>query len=133
MNEKIEKAIVSLYITERKADRILYELSHPKKREQCIWMLSRYFGEDVVTVVDKHKAGATEIIRRMREHGYHNEQCYLLSVNSAVDGTECTLSEALSKADAASPMLVYCAEHKIAYWQGEEELSDTERMILYKG
>ncbi len=133
MNEIIEKEIVSLYITDRKTERILYELSHPRKREQCIWTLSRYFRNDVVTAIDKHKATAQEIVRQMLERGYNNEQCYLLSVDPQTDGTECTLSEALSKTDVASPMLVYSPEHKIAYWQGEEELSDTERMILSKG
>ncbi|MBQ8382372.1 MAG: hypothetical protein IJX47_04105 [Clostridia bacterium] len=133
MNEKTEKEIIALYIAERKAERILYELLHPKKREQCIWTLSRYFRDNVKTRIDKHQATTQEIVRQMRDCGYENERCYLLSVDPTVDGTERSLPEALTIADNASPMLVYSPAHKLAYWQGEENLSDTERMILRQG
>lgn len=88
MTEKeIEKNFVNTYIIKNRRERIIFELSNPKKREDA---LSRFCHEALTYLMESmiiyqgNKVSHAELLSMIREHT-KEKQCYVIAYNEYLD------------------------------------------------
>lgn len=124
---KIEEEIVLLFVKKDKQQRILWELSSPKKREDVIW---RFSGPDIFKsecLEDLQVMPNILFAEKLSQLGNTNEIYYL---GESYIGN-LSLNQAIVKMNAGERCVVYFG-NGIGYYQGERELGNYPKFILRK-
>ena len=125
MNNTVEEEIIKCYVISQKQERILWELSSKRKRDNVFWHfsgpqnfianclqpLSCMFGDELEIFLQH--LGANENVNYMGES-------YI---------GELSLREAVRKASSGEICIIYCGKG-FAYYQGERELGNQLRFLL---
>lgn len=112
----------------------MYELFSVKKRGGFIWKLSQNIiieqkAERITTSV----ASYADVKKLLLKRGAATE-CYVLSINSVIDGTTISLDDALYNVVGAGPELISYIHGKLAYLECEQgDYGAPARFILYDG
>ena len=124
-NAKIEVDIIKKYIKKEKQDRLLWELSNPKKRDAVFWNFAGsncFKGECLHSTAYKPGDAMSK---------------YLLQLSNAKDvyfiGESyvgvLSLEQAVEKARTGEICIIYCGKG-IGYYQGEQEKGKPPRFLL---
>lgn len=132
MNREIEEAVVRGLFSPDRADRVLFELASVKKRRTCIWRFSEkiFDGQDHLRVY-RDLSDQEDVIRRLIALGA-SERCYVMSIDSSVDGAELRLEDAVRQLWGFGPALISCVHGRLAYLECEREGSLTDRLIVVR-
>ena len=125
MDKKIEEEIIKTYVKKNKQERILWELSNPKKRKSVIW---KFHSPDIF--IEKYLYPA----KYMDAQSMKN---YLFDLSGTLKvyyiGTNyigfCSLEKAVEWAAEEGVYIIYCG-NGIGYYQGEQEYGAPPRFIL---
>ncbi len=133
MDKVIEECIVKSYFIKNRQDRILHELNS-EKRNRAIWRLSHnyldYLKQNCLIEISRPNSDYLEIARILKNHGA-GDLCYVLSINTEIDGKHLNLLEALEKAVGFGlPSIVSCIPGKLAYFEAEQEYGAPPRYLL---
>jgi hypothetical protein len=134
MDTEYEARIVKKFFTKRIQDRVIYELSTPKKREDAIGRLNHNYkntlNEKYLVKIPKPNSDYTEILNLLKNHGA-GDLCYTMSFCEAIDGKHLPLAHALEKAVGYGfPSFISCIPNKLAYFEAEQIFGPPERFIL---
>lgn len=129
MNIEIEKEIVNRFIQKNTRDRVLFELSSPKKRSNRICSLDTKFDDSCIIDVSKSVNSYKVIWKIFEDYGAKSvDDCYLLS---CYENKVLPLEQALKENVFKGFFLIYWIKGKIAFWEGEQ-YSAPPRYILKK-
>ncbi|SEN57276.1 hypothetical protein [Lihuaxuella thermophila] len=137
MDPKYEEIIVKNFFINRIRDRILYELSSPKRRIHALNRLCHNYkdtlDEKYLIEVPKPNSNYAEIVSLLKKYGAGNF-CYAISFNKDIDGKHLPLSDALKKAVGYGlPSLLICIPDELGYFESEQEFGSPKRFIIKKG
>lgn len=131
MDRDYESLIVKVFFDRSYWDRILYELTSLKKRQDAISRLSHHY-QDVLNTSLMHPVNCSDAaeIRDILISHQASQEAYVISFNTAVDGSYLPLGEALaSTVHFGMPSLVVCSLN-LAYFEGEQGFGPPPRSIL---
>jgi hypothetical protein len=128
-----ETATISAFVAKGRQERFLFLISDPKKRKKFTAELGhfRWFDRRFATPVawkpdptlslwGRHVDAIAKLAQMLRSKGA-GPACHVISVNSAVDGKEVELEEALEHASGSMGCILSCVPGKLAYFSGEDE------------
>lgn len=123
----MEKEIVTYFINKQKQQRILFELNHPKKREDVFWRFvnTNIFQQNCLQPVAYMSPNELESILlhlSKRKDSYFIGESYIGHL---------TLKQAIEKANNGEICVIYCG-NGVGYYQGEEECGTRPRFLLIK-
>ena len=124
MNSR-EQEIIKKYIRKNKQDRILWELSVPRKRNSVFW---NFAGSDIFNQNCLHPVNymnKDEMEKYLFELS-GNENVYFLGEDYI---GELLLKEATERAEHGEICIIYCG-NGIGYYQGEQEIGRPPRFLL---
>lgn len=136
MNKDYEFRIVKSFIQKERQDRLLYELGAATKRNDAIYRFChRYallFIPKYMIEIPKPNSIHTEIYKLLKAYGA-NENCYVISSDSQIDGQSMPLIDALQRAVGfGMPSIISCIPDKLIYFEAEQEDGPPPRFILKK-
>lgn len=122
---KIEEEIVKKYVIKNKQERILWELSSPRKREQIFW---RFADSEIL------KSSCLKPIEYMSVETMEKYLFKLTGVKSVYFIGEdyigeLTLRQATERANMGEICIIYCG-NGIGYYQGEQGYGAPPRFLL---
>lgn len=129
MDKDVEKIIVKSFIKDIKQDRVIYELSNKSKRDNAIWKIEDYVDDKYKGHIIRGVSSYEEIEKTLRKYGAIDE-CYVISLDSKIDGKNIYLNEALEATVFYGPALVSCIHGKLAYLEGETGIGAPNRFLL---
>ncbi|WP_419883947.1 hypothetical protein ACN6MY_10945 [Peribacillus sp. B-H-3] len=136
MNKEIEEIIVKSFFEKRIQQRVLFELTSPKKRDNALNRLNHNylvtFRKELMIEIPKPNSDPDDIEKIMKKQGAGNS-CYVMSRNSSFDGKELPTSTAIEQLiwyQAAS--IISFIPGKLAYFQAELDYGFLPRFILKK-
>lgn len=128
MDIEIEKEIVNRFIQKNARQRVIFELSSPKRRNQ-IGTLDTKFDYSCINDVSKSVNSYKVIWKLFESYGAKSEDdCYLLGLT---ESKIMPLEQALKENVFKGIFLIYWIKGKIAFWEGER-YSAPPRYILKK-
>ena len=124
-NNKFEDEIIKKYVIKNKQERILWELSSAKKRDQVFWRFagSEIFKNECLQFTEYMAPGELE------EYLFkltHVNKVYFIGEDYI---GEMTLKEATLKMSKGEICIIYCG-NGIGYYQGEEDGGNRPRCFL---
>ncbi|WP_193217114.1 hypothetical protein [Bacillus thuringiensis] len=135
MDKEYEELIVRS-LKKKIQDRIIFELTSPKKRVKALGRLahnhdtilnSMYFES-----IPKNMVYAEGISTQLKKYGA-KDSCYVMSLISEIDGSFMGLECAIKKVIwCGLPCLISCIASKLLYFQAEQGSGPPERYILRK-
>lgn len=129
MDNKIEKIIVKSFVKDIKQNRIIYELSNKAKRDNAVWKMEDYVDDKYKTHILKGVSSYKEIEKMLKAHGA-TDNCYVISLNSQIDGKNILLSDALKEIVFCGPGLISCIHGKLAYLEGEMDIGANRFLLI---
>lgn len=130
MNLEIEKEVVDLFIQKNFKQRVLFELSSPKRRFDRISRLDSKFDVSCITDVSKSVDSYQVVLKIFQNYGAKSDDpCYFLDTDD--NGKIMKLEKALEENVFRGFFLIYWMKGKIAFWEGER-YSAPPRYILKK-
>ena len=122
---KIEKEIISLFVKKDRQQRILWELSSPKKREDVIWHFS---GPDIFKreCLERLQVMPNVLFAEKLSQLGNTSRIYYLGESYIGD---ISLKQAIGKMSAGERCIIYFG-YGIGYYQGERELGNYPKFIL---
>ncbi|MDQ6418517.1 hypothetical protein RB620_03610 [Paenibacillus sp. LHD-117] len=134
MNSELETIVVKTFFEKRIQERVLFELSSPKKRKDAIGRLNHHYkqtlNEHYMTEIPKPNSNYLHIATLLKKHDA-GDNCYVISWNDSIDGQEMPLTSALEKAvGLGMPTLISCIPNKLIYFEAEQEFGSPPRYIL---
>ena len=116
MNEKIEQEVVKEFVHKSERDRVLFELSSPKRRSECISRIWEKIDRKYMTDITKGFCSYEQVWNIFKDLGAKpNDDCYLLYD----DGEILPLKETLEKYVFKGFLLIYWPKGKVAFLGGE--------------
>lgn len=127
MNRNIEKEIVRYFVAADKQERILWELSSERKREDVFWRFSgsQVFNSKCLRPISCMQA---DVMEAFLLEQFKSENVYFLGESYI---GELKLKEAVKKASAGEICIIY-SENGIGYYQGEQEFGSSPRFLLLR-
>ena len=124
-NKRIENEIVTKYVKKNKQERILWELSNPKKREKVFWKFSgvTIFKENCLKA-EKERSG-DELTNYLFQLGGSMDVYYIGTSYVGI----LSLEQAVARADKGEICIIYCGRG-FGYYQGEQECGKVPRFLL---
>ena len=134
MNKEKEEIIVKAFFERRIQERVLFELSSPKKRLDALSRLCHNYTttlrEKYLIEISKPNSDIEEISVLLKKNGA-KKHCYVISWNEDIDGQEMSLESALEHVvGLGMPSIVSCIPGKLAYFESEQEFGPPPRYIL---
>ncbi|WP_255445069.1 hypothetical protein [Bacillus sp. TE8-1] len=136
MDKEYEELIVRSFFQKKIQDRIIFELTSPKKRVKALGRLahnhdtilnSMYFES-----IPKNMVYAEGISTQLKKYGA-KDFCYVMPLISEIDGSFMELKCAIEKVIwCGLPCLISCISNKLLYFQAERGSGPPERYILRK-
>ncbi|MGG0722330.1 hypothetical protein [Bacillus mycoides] len=134
MDKQYEEGFVRNFFSKRLQDRILFELSSPKKRRDALWRLCHTYNnilnERYMEMIKQPISSPDQILQLLKKHGA-GDRCYVMSLNMDIDGKHLHLAAALEETvfyGLAS--IISCTPYKLAYFQAEQVQGSPPRFIL---
>ncbi|WP_044639858.1 hypothetical protein [Risungbinella massiliensis] len=134
MDNQYEEALVRSFFSKRSQSRILFELSSPKRRRDALWRLCHMYYENLnekyMVPIDQPITYPEQILAVLKKNGA-DDLCYVMSLNTDIDGEYLPLNIALEETvffGLAS--IVSCIPDKLAYFQAEQVQGPPPRFIL---
>lgn len=124
----MEEEIVKNYVVKNRQERILWELSSPRKRSGIMWRHFpgvRLFKAECLQAADYMPPDVLE--KRLFELSGAKSVYYM----GADQIGEFSLKEAVKMADMNDVCIIYCG-NGIGYYQGEQEYGNAPRFLLLK-
>ncbi|MGG3662492.1 hypothetical protein [Bacillus gobiensis] len=136
MDKEIEKIIVKSFFTKRLQDRVLFELSSPKKRKDALSRLCHSYRttlrEEYMFDIPKPNSDPEEIAMLLKQNGARSS-CYVISWDEEIDGNKLPLLTALENTlGMGMPSIISCIPNKLAYFEAEQEVLPSPRFLLKK-
>lgn len=135
MDNHVEEVIVKNFFIKNRQNRIMYELSSPKKRIDAVWRLSSYHNildVNFMIEIPKPNSNYMDIFKLLKNYGA-NDTAYVISFNSEFDGKHVDLECALkAHVGYGVPSLISCIPDKLLYYEGEQSYGPPPRLIFYK-
>ncbi|WHY84646.1 hypothetical protein QNH39_18585 [Neobacillus novalis] len=133
MNKEIEEIIVKSFFNKRIQQRVLFELSSSKKRQDAIERLNHNYLDtlrnEFMIEIPKPNSDPEEIVNLLKVHGA-SKNCYVISWHS-LDGKEFPLTTAIEELIwYGMPSFISCTHGKLAYFQAEQVYGAPPRFIL---
>lgn len=134
MGKELDEIIVKSFFNKTIQQRVLFELSSPKKRLDAIKRLNHNYSvtlrKEFMIEIPRPNSNPEKIAEIMKMHGA-GEFCYSISWCEEIDGKELPLLMALEKAVGfGMPSIVSCIPGKLAYFEAEQEYGAPPRFIL---
>jgi hypothetical protein len=134
MNKELDEIIVKSFFNRKIQQRVLFELSSPKKRLDAIQRLNHNYSEtlrnEFMIEIPKPNSDPEKIAELLKRNGA-GEVCYSISWSEEIDGKELPLLAALEKAVGfGMPSIVSCVPGKLAYFEAEQDFGAPPRFIL---
>jgi hypothetical protein len=134
MDKEQEEITVKSFFVKRIRERVMFELSSPKRR---IDALSRLCHRPDITLIEKYmieipkpNSDPLDIEDLLKSYGAGNT-CYVISYNKEIDGKHLPLRSALKSAVGfGMPSLISCIPGRLAYFEAEQENGPPPRYIL---
>ncbi|MCA8832793.1 hypothetical protein [Hymenobacter pini] len=118
MNIDLESAFINEYVVKNKRQRYLDFIKSPKRRKTFLEML--YHGKDLDKGKLKPLIGHSETEIAKRIEGSQITSCYIISVNSALDGRQMPVKDALAEIVAYTEAIVLIfGQCEFIYYLGE--------------
>ncbi|ULO05358.1 hypothetical protein H1230_19925 [Paenibacillus sp. 19GGS1-52] len=136
MNSELEIIVVKTFFEKRIQERVLFELSSPKKRKDAIGRLNHQYkqtlNENYMIEIPKPNSNYLHIANLLKNYGA-GDYCYVISWSDSIDTQELPLTTALEKAvGLGMPTLISCIPNKLIYFEAEQEFGSPPRYILSK-
>jgi hypothetical protein len=134
MNKEIEEIIVKSFFNKRIQQRVLFELSSPKKRwDPLRGLRHKYYDtlrNEFMIKIPEPNSNFEKIAEMLKNHGA-GEFCYSLSDCEEIKSKELPLLTALEKAVGyVMPSIISCISGKLAYFESEQSYGPPPRFIL---
>lgn len=118
MNIDLESAFINEYVVENKRQRYLGFIKSPKRRKTFLEML--YHGKDLDKSKLKPLTGYFETEIGKQIAGSQITSCYVISINSALDGRQMPVKDALAKIVAYTEgIILVFGQCEFVYYLGE--------------
>lgn len=138
MDKTYEEKMVKSLFNKRIQERVIYELSSPKKRINALNRLCHDYksiiNERYLIEIQKPNSNSDKILRLLKRHGA-GDLCYVISLNKDIDGKQLPLIYALEKAVGFGlPSLISCMNNSnwLVYFESEQEFGPPQRFIIKK-
>jgi hypothetical protein len=134
MGKELDEVIVKSFFNKTIQQRILFELSSPKKRRDAINRLNHKYSatlrKEFMIEIPRPNSNPEKIAEILKKHGA-GDFCYSISWCEELDGKELPLLTALEKAVGfGMPSIVSCIPGKLAYFEAEQDFGATPRFML---
>lgn len=134
MNKELEEIIVKSFFTKRLRERVIFELSSPKRRKNALSRLCHTYHttllEHYMIEIPKPNSDPSEIEALLKSYGAE-KTCYVISWYEEIDGKHLSLRTALERAVGRGlPSLISCIPGELAYFEAEQENGAPPRYIL---
>ncbi len=130
MDYSAERCFVKKYIKKERQERLLFQLTNPKKRYEG---LDRFCHQSSQLIDTRKIVLKGDDLERQKEFikfaEKHNESCLIISPDSFVDGTEMTFIEAINTAlNLFEAVIIIGSDYAIVF--GEVEKGGREKYLL---
>jgi hypothetical protein len=134
MGKELDEVIVKSFFNKTIQQRVLFELSSPKKRRDAINRLNHKYSatlrKEFMIEIPRPNSNPEKIAEILKKHGA-GDFCYSISWCEELDGKELPLLTALEKAVGfGMPSIVSCIPGKLAYFEAEQDFGATPRFML---
>ncbi|WP_194758345.1 hypothetical protein [Priestia megaterium] len=134
MNRTQEQLIVKAFFEKRIQERVLHELSSPKKRLDALNRLCHSYSTTLrkkyLIELSKANFNKEDLENLLRKYG-PIKQCYVISWNKDIDGKEMPLSTALEHTvGLGMPSIISCIPGELAYFESEQGYGAPPRYVL---
>ncbi|MEW4212127.1 hypothetical protein Q0O85_26785 [Priestia megaterium] len=134
MNRTQEQLIVKAFFEKRIQERVLHELSSPKKRLDALNRLCHSYSTTLrkkyLIELSKANFNKEDLETLLRKYG-PIKQCYVISWNKDIDGKEIPLSTALEHTvGLGMPSIISCIPGELAYFESEQGYGAPPRYVL---
>jgi len=136
MDKVLEEVIVRAFFAKEIRDRVMFELSSPKKRKDALSRLCHTYSSTLnakyIIEIPKPNSNAAETAKLLKSKGA-GEMCYSISFDEEIDGKYMPLIDALECAvGMGMPSLISCVPGELAYFEAEQEQGAPQRFILQR-
>ena len=132
MDRDIENRFVRTFLQKNMQDRIIFEFASDKKRKTAICRFCHTTDELVkpqFILQKSNNLGSHEILLEINKLSTGNE-CYVISLNEEVDGTQTTIKTALSNCIGYGMPSIIIVGEKVAIIETEQENGAAYKYIM---